>query len=110
MKGDVWTPDYYKEWPYCIELKHYKEISFNNMLTAKSNEVFKFWDQAVREAEEMKKIPLVIFRWDRSKNYIVWQHDLDLKNQIEVKSFKYNIKIGLLDDWLKECDISLANK
>ena len=34
LKGDIWTPH---EWPYCIE--HYKDIQWNNLLTAKTTDL-----------------------------------------------------------------------
>ena len=69
LKGDIWTPHDPAWWPYCIECKHYKEIQWNNLLTSKTTNIFGFWEQAVREAEVMKKKPLLLFRWDRSKDF-----------------------------------------
>ena len=72
LKGDLWTPHDTAGWPYCIECKHYKEIQWNNLLTAKTTDLLNFWRQAEREAEVMKKKPLLIFRWNRSKDFIGW--------------------------------------
>lgn len=49
-----------------------------------------------------KKKPLLIFRWDRSKDHIAWSDNVVLKNQLTVSSFSYNFKIGLLDEWLSQ--------
>ena len=40
LKGDLWTPFDTAAWPYCIECKHYAEINWNNLLTAKSTELY----------------------------------------------------------------------
>ena len=107
LKGDIWTMDKYQEWPYCIECKHYAELDFNSLLTAKSNDIFSFWKQATEEAAHMNKKPLLIFRWDRSKDFIAWNDETILETQLEVNSFGNSFKIGLLDDWLKNCKIKL---
>ena len=49
LKGDLWTPHDTAAWPYCIECKHYKDIQWNNLLTAKTTDRLQFWRQAVRE-------------------------------------------------------------
>ena len=101
LKGDIWTPHDTAKWPYCIECKHYAELDWNSLLTAKSNDIFSFWVQACREAETMKKKPLVFFRWNRSKDYVIYNDEIEIASCIHVKSFNYDFKIVLLDDWIK---------
>ena len=100
LKGDLWTPHDTAAWPYCIEAKHYAEVNWNGLLTAKSSDLLDFWRQAVREAKVMKKKPLVIYRWNRSKDYICWSDDINLEPQITYKGFDCEFKMGLLQDWL----------
>jgi hypothetical protein len=100
LKGDLWTPHDTAAWPYCIEAKHYAEVNWNSLLTAKSSDLLDFWRQAVREAKVMKKMPLVIYRWNRSKDYICWSDDINLELQITYKGFDCEFKMGLLQDWL----------
>ena len=102
LKGDLWTPHDTAAWPYCIECKHYAEVNWNGLLTAKSSDLLEFWRQAVREAKVMKKKPLVIYRWNRSKDYICWNDGIDLNLQITYKGFDCEFKMGLLQDWLDE--------
>jgi hypothetical protein len=102
LKGDLWTPHDTAAWPYCIEAKHYAEVNWNSLLTAKTSDLLNFWRQATREAEVMKKKPLVIYRWDRSKDYICWNDDINLKLQITYSGFDCHFKMGLLQDWLDE--------
>lgn len=101
LKGDLWTPHDTAAWPYCIECKHYAEVNWNGLLTATSSDLLNFWRQAVREAEVMKKKPLVIYRWNRSKDYICWNDEIVLNNMISYTGFDCEFKMGLLQDWLE---------
>ena len=99
LKGDVyapWKPDF----PWCIEAKHHKEVPWNNVLTAKTSLLLSFWEQTVREAQVMKKHPLLIYKWDRSKIYACWNDDIEVDNYVYIKSGKHEFKMSLLDHWL----------
>jgi hypothetical protein len=100
LKGDLWTPHDTAAWPYCIECKHYAEVNWNNLLTAKSTELLSFWKQAQREALVMKKKPLVIYRWNRSKDYVCWDDDISINHYIHCNVFDSSFKMGLLSDWI----------
>jgi hypothetical protein len=101
LKGDIWTPHDTAWWPYCIECKHYSDLEWNNLLTAKSTDILAFWRQAVREADVMDKKPLLIFRWNRSKDFVAYSDSTVIDNYIEVKSFDCCFKISLLSEWLE---------
>jgi hypothetical protein len=101
LKGDIWTPHDTAAWPYTIEAKHYAEIEWNNLLTAKSTDLIRFWQQTIREAEVMNKKPLLIFRWNRSKDFVAYSDETIIESYIAVNSFGYAFKIALLEDWLK---------
>lgn len=100
MKGDIVCIKDTAWFPYTIEAKHYKEINWNSLLTAKSSDMFSFWEQTQREAKVMEKKPLLVFRWDRSKDYVAYDDDTALDAFIHVKSFGHEFKIALLDDWI----------
>lgn len=108
LKGDIWAPHHMHLWPYTIECKHYKELDFKNLLTAKSNDIHSFWLQAQEEAITMSKEsgkhtdPLVIFRWNRSKDYVAWDTDFNCTNQFTISSFGLYYKVAILEEWLKE--------
>lgn len=106
LKGDIWLPSDTKAFPYIIECKHYSELEFNNLLTAKSTDILEFWRQALDAAKIMDKSPLVIFRWNRSKDFILWNTSLTLEHQVEYRVFEYQFKMGLLTDWLKKYKVS----
>jgi hypothetical protein len=109
LKGDVyapWKPDF----PWCIEAKHHKEVPWNNVLTAKSSLLLSFWEQTTREAKVMKKLPLLIYKWDRSKLYVCWNDDIEVKNYLYIKSGEHEFKMALLDDWLPIAKLKVATK
>lgn len=102
LKGDVYAP-WLPDFPWCIEAKHHKEVPWNGLLTAKSSLLLDFWDQTVREAEVMKKHPLLIYKWDRSKLFCCWNDEvIQLEEYVEVSAFKRKFKMALLDSWLVE--------
>jgi hypothetical protein len=100
LKGDVyppWLPDF----PWTVEAKHHKEVLWNSLLTAKSSLLYSFWEQTTREAAVMKKLPLLIYKWDRSKIFACWDGELvKVENHIQINAFGNNFKMALLDDWL----------
>lgn len=100
LKGDIWTPHDTAKWPWCVEAKHYANLEWNNLLTAKTTDIIGFWKQTLREAETMKKRPLLIFRWNRSKDFVAYDDFIEIDSFIRVKSFGYDFKIALFDDWL----------
>jgi hypothetical protein len=111
LKGDIWTPHDTAWWPYCIECKHYSDIEWNNLLTSKTTDMLSFWRQAVREAEVMKKKPLLIFRWNRSKDFVAFNDEIQVSNCMHIKSFDCEFTIALLDQWLAaiKSQTNLAN-
>jgi hypothetical protein len=100
LKGDIWMPHDTAWFPYCIECKHYASIEWNNLLTSKTTDMYSFWAQTVREAGVMRKKPLLIFRWNRSKDFVAFSDEIIVDNYIEIKSFGHQFKIALLSEWL----------
>jgi hypothetical protein len=90
LKGDVYAP-WLPDFPWTIEAKHHKEVDWNNILTAKSNLLLEFWDQTTREAKVMNKLPLLVYKWDRSK----------IDNYVLIQSANRKFHMGLFDDWLE---------
>lgn len=108
MKGDLYclTNHYY----HCFECKSFKDtVIQENLLSAKSNNIFSWWQQCVREAKQMNRIPALVFKKDRGKPLILVEEDLPALN-----SFKLNIDLGeepinatiyLFEEWLGEKSI-----
>lgn len=100
LKGDIWTPHDTALWPWCIEAKHYADIEWGNLLTARTSDLHNFWRQTIREADVMNKRPLLIFRANRSKDYVAYNDDIVISSYVEVSAFGNHFKIALLADWI----------
>jgi hypothetical protein len=108
MKGDIYclTNHYY----YCFECKSFADsVIKENLLTAKSNNFYGWWEQCIREAEVMKRIPGLIFKMDRGKPLIAVTEDI-----IELQAFSLrtditgeyiDVHIYLFEDWLAHKDV-----
>jgi len=100
LKGDVYAP-WLPDFPWTIEAKHHKEVLWNSLLTAKSSLLYDFWSQTTREAAVMKRNPLLVYKWDRSKLFACWNDDLvAVESYIHINAFSTSFKMTLLDDWL----------
>ena len=108
LKGDVYCPDLPK-FPWCIEAKNHKVVDWNNVLTAKSAQLISFWQQTVREANTMKKFPLLIYKWDRSKIYVCWNDSIRVENFVFVSVGECKFNMALLDNWLPQAKLYLKN-
>lgn len=66
VHGDIVPPVDLKNFPFCIEVKNTKEISFNEMLqiNSKTSAIKKFWKQCVDDASEVGLEPLLAFHYN----------------------------------------------
>jgi hypothetical protein len=48
----------------------------------------------------MEKKPLLIFRWNRSKDFIGYVDEFEDIPYIKIKSFGYKFRVSLLEDWI----------
>ena len=102
LKSDIWLPSDTGAWPFSVECKHYAEIEWNNLLTAKSTEIHDFWRQVSKDAITMNKKPLLIFRWNRSKDFTAYDDfSIECNHYLEVNAFDHKFRIALLTDWLE---------
>jgi len=65
-KGDIVSTTEGFYFPFCIEVKHHKEINFEHLITPniKNIKILEFWEQCNRDAQRANKIPLLIMRYD----------------------------------------------
>jgi len=103
MKGDLYIVNTNNI--FAVEVKHYKDDHLTSkILTDKESQIEKWWKQAVRQAKQVNKTPLLIFKKDRGKFFVA------LEDFFETEDFKHiyfeylDISILLLEDWLKYCD------
>ena len=65
MKGDVYVPQVNTK--YCVEINHYADDHISTKLLTTKSIFYDWWEQTVREADQMKKLPLLVFKHNRSK-------------------------------------------
>ena len=105
LKGDLYCPTthYY----YCFECKSFAEsVIQENLLTAKSNNFYSWWEQATREAAQMKRQPALLFKKDRGKPLIAVPEKVEGINSIQLNSSLgetyVDVWIYLFEDWLSK--------
>lgn len=100
LKGDLYIPNVNNK--YCIEVKHYAADQISTkLLTDKNPQVLKWWEQCVRQAEEINKEPLLLFKHDRSKWFCAIRPNLEIPKAIIYITTYDNILICKLEDWLE---------
>lgn len=108
MKGDLYCPTthYY----YCFECKSFADsVIMENLLTAKSNNFYGWWDQCTREAAAMNRNPALVFKKDRGKPLIAVVEDIPGINKFKLESdlgdTYVDVCIYLFEDWLRETPV-----
>lgn len=102
LKGDLYVPK--NENKYCVEVKHYADDHISTkLLTGVSPQFILWWKQALRQAEQVKKKPLLIFKHNRSQWFVAtleWLIDETIPS-LHFKDVFYDIHIYQLNEWLK---------
>lgn len=97
LKGDLYIPS--ESNVYCVECKHYAEDHLNSkLLTSKSPQLLEWWEQTIRQAEQVNRKPLLIFKFDRSKLFVAY-NDMpmsEIKHLLVLDKFF----VSLLEDWV----------
>lgn len=72
LKGDLYLPNANNL--YCIEVKHYAEDHINSgLFTHKTPQLIEWWEQTIRESAQVNKLPLLIYKYDRSKLFAAFK-------------------------------------
>ena len=103
LKGDLYcvNANYY----YCFECKSFADtVIQENLLSAKSNNIYGWWEQCVREAKQMNRKPALVFKKDRGKPLIAVEelypiNTLRLTSDLGEEVIDFSIY--LFEDWLK---------
>lgn len=109
LKGDLYVPGMNNH--FCVEAKGYAEDHLTSkLLTSKTPQLIDFWKQAVRQAEQVEKQPLLIFKFDRSKAFVAFQ-DMPTTNRyrhLYACIDGYEFYLSLLTDWIEYEDPKFA--
>jgi Holliday junction resolvase len=97
MKGDLYVPEV--KMVYAVEIKHYKDDHLTSkILTDKSPQLLQWWEQAVRQGKQMDKLPLLLFKFDRSKWFVMYNHPAP-STAPALKIMDYGW-VSVLEEWL----------
>lgn len=100
LKGDLYVPNQRNY--YCIEVKNYKDSPLSDKVFTqpKTNNLVKWWKKIVIQATKGDQKPLLFFKYDRSKVFVVTEQKP--KNTIEYLFIRFlDCYVLLADDWLK---------
>lgn len=108
MKGDLYCKS--NHYFYCIECKSFKDsVIQENLLNAKSNNLYSWWEQTMREAKEMNRKPALVFKKDRGKLLVAVLEVIPELNRISVTSSLGNefvdVSIYLFEEWLDHLEV-----
>jgi Holliday junction resolvase len=102
LKGDLYLPNLPNV--FCIEVKHYKDDTLDSkILSGKNPQLIEFWKQTTRQALQVKRLPLLIFKHDRSKLFVGYEAlpSTDEYNHVFISCNGYEFFVSLLEDWIK---------
>lgn len=101
LKGDLYLVNSLNI--YCIEVKHYASDNLSSkVLTDKEPVLLGWWNQTVREAAQISRKPLLIYKFDRSKWFMAsedWPSSDDYR-WVFVNIDGRQFFTAKLDDWL----------
>lgn len=63
-KGDIVCSDEGHYFPFCLEVKFYKDINFEHLLYLDKAKVLEYWNQCRRDAEIAQKCPMLLMRYN----------------------------------------------
>lgn len=101
LKGDLYVPGVHNY--FCVEAKGYAEDHLTSkLLTGKNPQLIEFWKQAVRQAQQVGKQPLLVFKFDRSKTFVAFQNmpTSDTYRYVYLCIDKHEFYVALLADWI----------
>lgn len=101
LKGDLYIPNATNL--YAVEVKHYKDSHLDStVLTAKNPTLLDWWEQATRQGIQVSKIPLLIFKHDRSKIFCAFEEMPSVDyNFFYINRLPYQFYVALLEDFIE---------
>jgi hypothetical protein len=101
LKADLYVPG--RTNIFAVEVKGYAEDHLtSHVLTSKSPQLLEFWKQSVRQANQVNKSPLLIYKFDRSKIFVAFE-DMPTQNNYRymfIQADGFEFFTALLEDWL----------
>ena len=100
LKGDLYVPNQRNH--FCIEVKNYKDSPLTDKIftARKTNNLIKWWKKIVVQAEGGDQKPLLFFKYDRSKVFVVTAEKPTQSDEYLYVGF-LDCYILLAEDWLE---------
>jgi len=102
LKGDLYVPNYSNT--FCVEAKGYADDHLTSaVLSSKTPQLLEFWQQTIRQAKQVNKLPLLTFKHDRSKVFVAFSSDYCIPENYHhfyVYRQPHSFYVALLEDWL----------
>jgi hypothetical protein len=101
LKGDLYIPG--EKNRYCVEVKGYADDHLTSqILTSKSPTLIDWWEQTLRESLQVKRDPLLFFKFDRSKIFVAFETmpSSDQYHYIYINRVPHQFYVSLAEDWL----------
>jgi len=102
LKGDLYVPNYSNT--FCVEAKGYADDHLTSaVLSSKTPQLLEFWQQTIRQAKQVNKLPLLTFKHDRSKIFVAFSSDYCIPENYHhfyVYRQPHSFYVALLEDWL----------
>jgi len=99
LKGDLYVP--HTKNKYCIEVKNYKDSPMSDRIftAPKTNNLVRWWNKVVIQAEGGNQEPMLFFKYDRSKVFICVDFKPLHAEYIYIQ--KLNCYVCLAEEWLE---------
>ena len=100
LKGDIYVPN--NKNLYCIEVKNYADSPLTDKIftATKTNNLIRWWKKVVQQAYNGDQKPLLFFKYNRSKVFVVTELEPSNKTDYMYISF-LKCYICLADEWLE---------
>ena len=100
LKGDIYVPN--NKNIFCIEVKNYADSPLTDKIftATKTNNLIRWWKKVVQQAYNGDQKPLLFFKYNRSKVFVVTEVKPSNKTDYMYISF-LKCYICLADEWLE---------
>ena len=100
LKGDIYVPN--NKNIYCIEVKNYADSPLTDKIftATKTNNLIRWWKKVIQQAYNGDQKPLLFFKYNRSKVFVVTEVKPSNKTDYMYISF-LKCYICLADEWLE---------
>ena len=100
LKGDLYVPN--EKNYFCIEVKNYSDTPLTDKILTqkKTNNLTKWWKKLVIQAKGGAQDPLLFFKYNRSKIYVVTDVAPEYINYIYISEL--GCYVTLAEEWLEK--------